>query len=230
MLLKSNISKIEIYSDEWFSHRLSKITSSGINAITGRDIGDTAAMTYIYKKVGELLTGLRSSVDVDTEYTQWGNAYEHEALKKFGEQMGLQFITTQNLIWNADSMFASTPDALIVRKESTDKLYYDVDTVEAKCPPTFHNFIPLWLCDTPEDLKRFDKKYYWQVLDQMDNCDCLRGYFVVYHPDFKSANFKSIEFRKINLIHDFKLLKERKRWAESKFIEIRDKMLLTKAV
>ncbi len=225
MLLKSSISKIEIYSDEWYAHRLSKFTSSGIAALTAEKMGNEAALTYIYKKVGESLTGTRSSIEVDTEATQWGLAYETEGLKKFGEQMGLKFITTQTLIWNIDSLFASTPDALIVRKESTDGLAYDVSTVEIKCPPTFNNYIPLWFCETPEDVKRFDRKYYWQVIDQMDNCDCLNGYFVVYHPEFKAANFKAIEFRKINLMPDFKFLKERKKWAEQKFNEIRDKML-----
>lgn len=226
MLHKSKISKIQIYTDEWFEHRLSKFTSSGISAL----MSEASALTYVYKKVGEALTGVRSAVDIDNEYTQWGLAHENEALMKFGVKKGLDFITTQNLIWSPDSVFASTPDGLIVRKESTDNNFYDVSTIEVKCPPTFNNFIKLWLCETPEDLKKSESKYYWQKLDQMDNCDCLNGFFIIYHPDFKAGNYREIEFRKINLMKDFKHLQERKKWAESKFIEVRDKMLLSSKI
>jgi len=41
----------------------------------------------------------------------------------------------------------------------------------------------------------------------------------------RAGGFKVIEFKKINLLQDLKLLKERKNLAVSKFEEIRDKML-----
>jgi len=55
----------------------------------------------------------------------------------------------------------------------------------------------------------------------MDNCGSAVGYLAFYHPLFpKEANMRIIEFEKIKLWDDFKLLKERKLIAVQKFNEI----------
>ena len=63
----------------------------------------------------------------------------------------------------------------------------------------------------------------------MDNCDCLTGYSVAYHPSFKAGNLSVVEFKKVELFEDCKFLKERKRLASEKFEEIRGLMLCEKA-
>lgn len=222
MLKKSNISSIEIFSPEWFDFRLGKFTSSNIYMLIN---GTQGAYSYIYSKVGEYLSGISIQSEYDTDGLRHGNQYEQEALMKFGQHMGLKFMVTQKLIGAKDSMFSGTPDGLIIKNQSADGLEYNVSTVEVKCPLTYNAFVGLALCETPADVKAENKQYYWQVLDQMDICDSLNGYFVCYHPNFKEGKMNIIEFRKINLMEDFKLLKQRKEWALQIFQTTKDKLL-----
>lgn len=225
MLLKNNISNIRIHSDEWYAGRLAKFTASEIHSIMGEKFETTGAINYIYRKVGEEMTGVACKDEVDTSATRHGLLYEPEAIKKFGDLKGLEFVVTQCLITQPESRFGCTPDLIIPVSYSKAKKSYDVITGEVKCPVSYDAYIGLFLCNTPQDVKKEEKKYYWQVLDQMDNCDCLRGYLIVYHPLFKAGQMKIIEFRKVELVNDFKLLKERKQMALAKFNEIRAKLL-----
>jgi hypothetical protein len=104
-------------------------------------------------------------------------------------------------------------------------MYYNVSTVEVKCPFSFDAAVPLFLCNTPDDVKKENKAYYHQILFQMEVCDSLVGYLVVYQPMFKANKMKVVEFRKKDLISEFKLLKERKESAIAKYNEIRNKLL-----
>lgn len=237
MLSKSKISNVKIHSDEWHQCRLAKFTSSEIHFLIGG-----GAMNYIRRKVGEELTGKTSKGEIDTESTRWGSFYEAEAITKFGQSKGLDFLVVQQLICDPDNgRFGGTPDGIIVIRESPDKTEYEVETVEVKCPPTFDNYLLLWECETAQDLKLAKKEYYWQVLDQMDNCGCLIAYFVVYHPDFKAGNMKILRIeamqpaeekgKKIYPIYeDLKLLRSKKKWAEEQFDILRGKLMAMPAV
>lgn len=211
------------YRDEWRKQRLAKFTSSMIYTLMGAKPFTDGALTYIYERVGEFLTGIPAKQEIDTNATRWGLLHENEAINKFGLQLGTKFLLTQCLITEPGSMFGSTPDCIWVKKryENGD----DVETGEVKCYPSYGHFIECALCNTPQELYKVDKKLFWQVIDQMDNCDCLRGNAVLYHPDFKAGGFKVISFRKLDLIPEFKLLKERKEGAVVKFNEIRDKLI-----
>jgi len=234
MLPKSKISKIQMLSDEWFEGRLGKFTSSEIHFLMGDKFLTTGCQSYIHRKAGEILTGKSIKGEIDTDATRWGAAEEANAVKKFSKWAGLDFIICQQLISENGSPFGSTPDGVIVKSESSDGTKYDVMTVEVKCPPTYTNYVGLALCETPQDLKFENKIYYYQVLDQMLSCDCLVGYFVAYHPDFKQGNMRIIEFRKMQetgieykkevkfpLVRDMKLLEERKKMA----VEERDRII-----
>ena len=239
MLQKSKISKIKVHSEDWYSSRLGKFTSSEISAIMGEKFNTTGCNSYIYRKVGEFMTGQSVKSEFDNDYLRWGALHEAEAIKKFGKHLGLEFVVCQQLIAETDSRFGCTPDGLIIHRESSDGTQYEVSTVEVKCPPTYQNYIPLALCKTPQDVKYANSTYYWQVLDQMDNCDALVGYFVIYHPDFKKGNMNIIEFRKMQqkgivcgkevsypLVADINLLKERKKMAVNKFYQIKEELEL----
>jgi hypothetical protein len=234
MLLKSKISKIQMLSEEWFEGRLGKFTSSEIHFLMGDKFLTTGCQSYIHRKAGEVLTGKSIKGEIDTDATRWGAAEESNAVKKFAKWAGLDFIICQQLISDDVTPFGSTPDGIIVKGESSDGLKYDVNTVEVKCPPTYTSYVGLALCETPQDLKSGCKIYYWQVLDQMLSCDCLVGYFVAYHPDFKQGNMRIIEFRKMQevgieykkevqfpIAKDMKLLAERKQMA----LEERDRII-----
>lgn len=215
MLKKSHISNIQIYTEEWDRARLGRGTSSNIVNLMGDKFTTNDCVAYVYQKAGELITMKSTAVEEDViedENTAWGREYEPAAILKFGQTKGIQFLVTQKLIMNPDSQFSSTPDAIWVHGESVLKDdEYHVSTLEVKCPRKYHRYIPLWKCQTPEDLKKFSKKYYWQVVDQMDNCDAAIGYFACFHPLFPAeTNMRIIEFQKIKMWEDFKRLKDRK--------------------
>ncbi len=236
MLKKSKISQIKIWSDEWHTARLAKFTASEIFLLMATAGFGDGALNYVRRKVGEELTGKSSKGEVDVEATRWGNFFEAEALTKFAQQRGVELLVAQQLIADPESRFGCTPDGLIPLRISPDETEYEVETIEIKCPPTFDNYIRLFECETPQQLKEESKQYYWQVLDQMDNCEALVAWFVVYHPDFKAGNMKIIKFEAMQQIEgkkgkefpiytDLKLLRERKKMAEEKFEEIRAKLI-----
>jgi len=233
MLNKAHISKIKPMSDEWMVARRGKLTSSENHNLASDKFMTVGCRNYIYRKVGELLTNVTATSDLSTEATIHGLITEAEAVQKFARVYKFQYIICQQLISIPGTKYGSTPDGIIVLNESLDEQMYNVRTVEVKCPFTYANYIALALCKTPQDLKAENKEYYWQVLDQMDNCDCMHGYFVAYHPDFKSGNFHVIEFRKMQptgmetgkiiqfpISKDMAFLKERKQMASAKMDEI----------
>lgn len=237
MLKKSKISGIKILSDEWHQARLAKFTSSDKDRALGAGM-----LRYVREKVGEELTGKSAKTEIDTDATRWGSFHESEGLNKFGIYMGLDFLVTQQLISDVNSRFGCTPDALIPIRESPDKTEWEVETVEIKCPPTFANYIALYECETPMDLKKTDSTYYWQCIDQMLNCESLRHHFVAYHPDFKAGNLKVLSFgindpiinakgqKEFPVFQDMKLLKEKNMVLEQEFDRIRSKLMRQPAV
>lgn len=231
MLKKSKISSIKIHSDEWHASRLAKFTSSEIFNLQG-----SGFRRYVRLKVGEEITGKSAKGEIDVEATRWGGFYEAEAVQKFGRKMEWEFLVVQQLITEAGSRFGCTPDFLKVNRISPDETEYEVETGEIKCPPTFDNYILLFECETPQALKEAKKEYYWQVLDQMDNCEAIRGHFVAYHPDFRAGNMRHILFDKMQAIEtpkgkifpiheDLKLLRQKKQEAVVAFENLRDRLM-----
>ena len=156
--------------------------------------------------------------------------------------MGIKYLVYQKLITEEGSRTGSTPDALIPIRISPDETEYEVEPVEAKCPPTFANYISIFECETPMDLKADAKtngKYYWQVLDQIDSVGALRGHLIAYHPKFRVGNLKHLVFdinqsypnakkpggKYYPLHEDLKLLQQKKREAIIAFEVLRDKMI-----
>lgn len=223
MLLKTKISEHQISLDpllneKYDAAKLGKFTSSEFHYLMAEKGLGSAGKNYIYRKVGEYMTGMKCRADISTAATEHGLNYEREGLVKFGEKMGLQSLLVQRLILD-DERCGGTPDGLIVLNESIDQLSYTVQSCEIKCPLSFDGYIRLWKCKKPEDLKKEERAYYYQVLHQMYICDALVGFFICYHPFFKSGQMNIIEFRKINLIPEFKLINDRKNEAIKIFNE-----------
>jgi len=236
MLLKSNISSIQHGSDEWFMARCSRFTSSENYNLVGEKFLTAGCLSYIYRKVGEGISGIPVRKEIETEATAHGNIYEPEAIRKYAVSKGLQFVVTRKFIYNPNTQFGCTPDFIIVESESTDKLAYNVITGEVKCPPTYDNFVAISLCDHPLELKKIKPAYYWQCIDQLDECGTLRGIFVAYHPDFGEAQLKEIPFRvmwkdqngKFPIQEDLTLLRQRKQMAVEEYNKITAKLLTKK--
>lgn len=212
-----------VYRNEWKKARLAKLTSSKASTLMGEKEFTIGALSYIYEKVGEELSGQPARTEIDTEGTRWGLIHEADGTRKLGEHLQVEFLVTQTLITIPGTRQGSTPDAIWPIKKYGDA--WDVETGEIKCYPSYSRMVKCMLCNTPADVKKADPDAYYQVLDQMDICDCLRGNLGYYHPEFRTANFKVIKFRKVELIEDFRLLKARKASAEIKFDEIRNKLI-----
>lgn len=225
MLKVEHISNVRIHTDEWRQARLSKFTSSMMYTQMGEKPFTKGAMTYIHERVGEELSGVPAKYEISTDGTNWGLLHESDNLRKFASFRGVDFLVTQVLITAPGSRFGSTPDAIIPLQKYSDA--WEVETVEAKCLPSYGLFVECALCNTAQEIKKISEasKFYWQCIDQMDNCDAMKGWLSFYHPDFKVGGFKAIPFRKIELIEDFKLLKQRKLLAEEKFNEVRLKLI-----
>lgn len=228
MLRKENITQHKIYSDEWQRCRRGKFTSSRIYVLMGDKGLSDGAITYIDQKLGEIMTGhvFSDEDEIEDENTVWGNMYEPKAIEKFHQVNNIQFLVTQKFIHAADTHFSSTPDAIWVHGEAINQLEYNVSTLEVKCPRKFHRFNKLFRCKTPADLLKVEKRYYWQVIDQMDNCDSAVGYFAVFHPQYPEGyNYRQIQFKKIDLWDEFKKLKQRKQEAVNKLMEYKSHFL-----
>lgn len=214
MLLKSKISEHQISLDPALNEgykkaRLGKFTASKISCCMGATKVPDGGITYIRTRIGEELTGVTSEKEISTEEMQWGLQYEREALTRFGQLKGLEYLLVQRFVFEEGSKFGCTPDGLWIKSESIDKLSYEVATVEAKCYQV-GNHIKCALCSTPEEIKERDNSAYWQKIMQMEECGALVGYLCYFHPLMQAGGFRVIEFRKINLINDFKLFNQRK--------------------
>ena len=238
MLLKSKISQHQLsldptLNDAYKLAKLGRFTSSEFHFLMGEKGIGSVGRNYIYRKVGEAMTGMPARADISTAATEHGLNYEREGLTVFGEKMGLSHLLVQRLILDEDGRCGGTPDGLIVLNESTDGLSLNVQTVEIKCPLSFDGYIRLFKCKTPDDLKREERAYYFQCLNQMELCSALDGYFVVYMPFFKSGKVNIIHFRKVDIVknvkigekNDFKIMAERKAEAIQIFDQVRSELM-----
>lgn len=221
MLLRSNISTIEIYSEEWKTARLGKITASNVHHLMGEKLETQGAESYLYDLVGEEISGIPADEDIDNDDTRAGHLYEPECIRKFGKKMQLTFMVVGKMIAEPGARTSCTPDALWIENETPDQKAYSVRTVEAKCPTKHKNYIRLARCTTPAQVKAVSKKYFWQVVMQMEKCGALYGYLVVYNPHYPVGGMRIIEFRKMLMLKEFAFFNQRLKEAEILFDKIK---------
>lgn len=240
MLLKANITNIEMLSDDWYNERKGKLTSSNKHFLMGEKPDTQGAISYLYRQVGEEITQVAARDEVDTKATEHGKKYEPIAIRAFRKQVGWDddeknIVVTQKLIKLPGTKRTSTPDIIIPYSETNDKKGYNVITGEVKCPPSYDHYIALFRCNTPEDVlhkvSTAGKIYFWQTIDQMDVCGALTGYLIIYHPFFvKAGGLNIIEFRKKDMMKYFTLLEQRNKWAEEEFDKIRTEIIEKKII
>jgi hypothetical protein len=209
MLNLKKISALTPYSDEWWIARNGMMTGSKISCICGeRGIGD-GGMTYIRSKVGEKISGKSSERNITNEGVVWGIDNEPKSIEYYGIKYNIPvMVINKHLVY--DDLYSVTPDALIIHKELGNS--YDCETLETKSYITYATHIEHCECETPKDIKLINKPLYWQVISQMHFADVLVGNAVFFHPDFnESTRLRQhrVQFKKIDLIPDFKLLDER---------------------
>lgn len=213
-----------VLSDDWYVHRMAKLTASEWYRFMGKNLLTVGAVSYIREKCGEEVTGIPARDEVSTKATEWGHKYEPDNLTRFMEWKKCEFLVQQRLICEPGSRFSCTPDGVIPVRKNEDGTWR-VETVEAKCPHTYNKYIALANCETPLAVLEEEPTYFWQVIFQMEYCGATHGYLSVYHPLFRYGGFRVIEFRKIELISHFKLLIERKAMALEEFNKQRKYLL-----
>lgn len=208
MLKLSSITTYIPYSPEWWADRLGKITSSKRSCLMGEKGIGVGGLTYIYQKVGEMMTGISSEKNITTEAIMFGIENEPKSLQYFIQKYEIPMLIVNKHL-SGGEYFSSTPDALLVHRAIGDT--YDCETVETKSYSSYEKHIRHCLCKTPQDIKKINPELYWQVIDQMAIADVVQGNALFYNPLFKEGEGRSnrVIFRKIDLINDFKLHKQR---------------------
>jgi len=233
MLDIKKISHSSVYNEDWRKQRRGKITASMFGCLVGKDIEkgviNQTGITYLEGLAGEVITDMPAQEEFFTNATNHGNAYEPEAIEYFAEQLGMHSLRnsdrgdTHRLIVN-DEYSGCTPDALLSKESDVNKLFdttgnfIKVTPLETKCPPIHHRYIKLFKCLTPQDLKRTEPKYYWQVITQMVFCGSLNAYFGAYNPYFTNKG-RLIEFKQIDLMDDIKLFHKTLSLAKAELIK-----------
>lgn len=119
---------------EWKNQRNGAFTSSKIELLLkssrkkGQVFGDSA-MSYIYEKVFERLTGNDADMFDGNSVTEWGNEYEPEAIREFERVTGLKVVTAPYIA--KSETYGGSPDGLVGKDA----------IVEVKCPYSPKNFI-----------------------------------------------------------------------------------------
>jgi len=217
MLDITKISNSCVHEESWRKERFGKITASVAGHLIGEgsDKGkfSKTATTILEGLAGERLTGTPAKQEFFTDATNHGNSTEPESIDAFCRDQN-KFVLrnedagdTHRLILY-DEFCACTPDGIVVDNPdnifNAEGTHIKASTLECKNPFVHHEFIKLYKCLTPIDLKNAKPLYYWQVLCQMLFCNVLVGYFAAYSPIFKKI--RVIKFNKMELRDDLKKL------------------------
>jgi putative phage-type endonuclease len=173
------ISDTQQRSDEWHAQRLGKFTASRFGDLmtNGRKkdevLGQTA-ISYIYEKAAELLTGQRT--EIFGKALDWGNEYEPICKAYYSELRG---VTIEEMPFvEINEYSGASPDGMV-----------DGELIEIKCP-----------YNTANHLKTafegyIDPKYMWQMQGQMLATGATACRFISFDPRIQDERFKLIEIR-----------------------------------
>lgn len=140
---------------EWQKERLGRFTSSRIGDLMtsgrGKDKfwGDTA-MSYIYEKVAELMTGIPHYIS-DNRAMDWGNEHEAEAIEKYNENSDVKAEHMGKTFIKFNELCGGSPDAFVGNN----------GILEVKCPYNSANHIKTYITG------EIDKKYLYQCQGNM---------------------------------------------------------------
>lgn len=174
---------IELYSQEWFTKRLGKITSSTVwNLLVEpkekakKDAGELSSTSkeYLLSKIAERLTGVRR--DFQNDATAFGIEQEQHAITLY-ELRNNCVVEQTGYIEKITDWYGGTPDGYI--KESNG-------IIQVKCPYDYKNHISYLLIDDVEKFKSKYREYYWQCVSDMYVTNAEYCDFVSYCPDMPS--------------------------------------------
>ena len=211
---------------KWLEDRLGKFTSSEIAVllVNGTSGFGDGALTYIYEKVGEMLTGQPepqpSSIAID-----WGSNHEKEAIDAYIEKTGrnnVHYFGKENPVFFPLYGYPAggSPDGFIENER----------VIEIKCPHTSSKHVEYSVL-TLDDLKKAAPskalgKYYAQCQMNMIVTNTLLCDFCSYDPrvldEEHQLSILEIPFDKAfcdNLMYRIEKATELMKWIHSRLIK-----------
>lgn len=150
-------------------------------------LGD-GALTYIYQKVAETLTG-RPKPSTYAYPLVYGKELEAEAVEYFQGLTGLECEEVGFQTWSDHA--GGSPDRLIGAKKG----------LEIKCPYDSTNQVHYLMLNDRFDLKNNYPEYYWQCVSNMLFTDRECWYFATYDPRMQLDKHKmkilTIEYKDV---------------------------------
>jgi len=153
---------------EWKNQRIGSFTSSKIHLLLTSSrkkdqiFGDSA-MSYIYEKTFEYLTGMEGDTFDGNDATDWGTNYEDEAVMEFERITGLK---TSNAPYISKSEYYGG---------SPDRYVGDDALLEIKCP-----YSPKYIIKAADGF--IDKKYVAQNQSNLNITGRQKIYHATYDP------------------------------------------------
>lgn len=143
--------------------------------VTDLSLLSEGAMTYVYEKIAEELTGLPAKPDMRSDATDWGNEWESEARKMYERVFRVKIQEVGNIILS--KRVSGSPDGLIGDDGGT----------EFKCPYIMSNHVENLLISNAMALKGIHPKWYWQIQDLLHITKRRWWDWVSFHPYFEGA-------------------------------------------
>lgn len=188
------------------------IESRHIHIFMRKKIGKEA-IDHIYSKVGESVTGVSNeSIFGFNEAYDWQISNEPVAIGLYHIPDGSEMVSDVTIVNPDINIFCSIPTGINIKsinQKNHDE--YIAEPIFCKCPFDQNQFISLKMCLSPMDLKLKSPKYYWRMLDYIDNVNSATAHFFVYHPLFPDGRqTHKIEFSKALVWQDLDFLRNRK--------------------
>lgn len=174
----------------WYADRLGRFTASvASKLITKTSKGDKGlsdgAMTYVYEKAAEILTGRIK--EFSTWATEWGNEHEPEAMKRYMDDTG-------NLVTYGSQVFVEFGDNAGGSPDFEDETLNAVGDI--KCPANSENHIKYLMFKSGADLMESEWGYWVQLQANALFTGRPNCIFVSYDPRMvdKAHQLKILQF------------------------------------
>lgn len=171
------------HSPEWDAIRLKRITSSYMHKIfvSGKSKDEpigVGGISYIDKKIAEMLTGISESEAPDTDDIMRGISLEPDAILRYSQKTNQK--VEASLLFEYNSICAGTTDGEVCYPGS-DEIK---SILEAKAPRAWKH-VKVCKVKSPIELKKIDPQYWHQPQSNMLICEAEYADFVSYNEDIK---------------------------------------------
>jgi len=173
-------------SDGWIDLRLGRFTASEMYKLlteprnkADKEAGKLSegAMTYVLKKVSEVMTGMPA----DQSYAYplvYGKEMEPSAINAFIQKNGFKYEPAVFVPFGEHA--GGSPDGYI----------NDTDGLEIKCPFTSEKQVEYLMLTDQYDLLRMFPEYYWQCMSNLLFTHKEQWHFVTYEPRMKEEKHR----------------------------------------